>query len=45
MLVRRNADKRQNYAAFPESATADNFKAFERDPVTIFLEDLPSMYK
>lgn len=45
VLVWRNADRRQNYAAFPESPTAENFKAFERDPVTIFLEDLPPMYK
>jgi mannan endo-1,4-beta-mannosidase len=45
VLVWRNADKRQNYAAFPESATAENFKAFERDPLTLFLEDLPAMYK
>jgi mannan endo-1,4-beta-mannosidase len=45
VLVWRNADKRQNYAAFPESASAENFKLFERDPLTVFLEDLPPMYE
>jgi mannan endo-1,4-beta-mannosidase len=45
VLVWRNADNRQNYAAFPGSATAENFKAFERDPFTLFMEDLPKMYK
>jgi mannan endo-1,4-beta-mannosidase len=45
VLVWRNADTRQNYAAFPESATAENFKVFERDPLTLFLEDLPRMYE
>jgi len=45
VLVWRNADNRQNYAAFPDSATAENFKAFERDPFTLFMEDLPIMYK
>jgi hypothetical protein len=45
VLVWRNADKRQNYAAFPDSACAENFKAFERDSLTLFLEDLPPVYK
>ena len=45
VLVWRNGDKRQNWAAFPEAPTAENFKAFERDPLTIFLEDLPPVYK
>jgi hypothetical protein len=43
--VWRNAGRRQTYAAFPEAPTADSFKAFERDPLTVFLEDLPPMYK
>lgn len=45
VLVWRNAGKRQNYAAFPDSAGAENFKAFERDPFTLFLEDLPRVYE
>jgi mannan endo-1,4-beta-mannosidase len=45
VLVWRNADKRQNYAAFPGAATAGNFKAFESDTLTLFMEDLPQMYK
>jgi mannan endo-1,4-beta-mannosidase len=45
MLVWRNEGNRQNYAAFPGAATAENFKAFEAEPFTLFLEDLPPMYK
>ena len=45
VLVWRNADRRQNYAAYPESPTAESFKTFKHDPVTLFLEDLPPMYK
>ena len=45
VLVWRNAGKRQNYAAFPGSASAENFKAFEADPFTLFMEDLPKMYE
>jgi len=45
VLVWRNADQRQNYAPFPEAATAENFKVFEADSFTLFLEDLPPMYK
>ena len=45
VLVWRNADKRQNYAAFPGATTVENFKAFEADPLTLFMEDLPQMYK
>ncbi len=45
VLVWRNADRRQNYAPFPGAATVEDFKAFEADPFTLFLEDLPPMYK
>lgn len=45
VLVWRNADLRQNYAAFPRAATVDDFKAFEADPLTLFMEDLPQMYE
>jgi hypothetical protein len=45
ILVWRNADKCQNYAAFPGAATVDNFKVFEADPLTLFMDDLPQMYK
>ncbi|HUU17285.1 MAG TPA: glycosyl hydrolase [Sedimentisphaerales bacterium] len=45
VLVWRNADKRQNYAAFSGAATVENFKAFEADTLTLFMEDLPQMYK
>jgi mannan endo-1,4-beta-mannosidase len=45
VLVWRNEGKRQNYAAFPGAATAENFKSFEANPFTLFLEDLPPMYK
>lgn len=45
VLVWRNADQRQNYAPFPTSPAAENFKLFERDPFTLFLEDLPRMYE
>lgn len=43
--VWRNADKRQNYAAFPGAATIESFKTFEADPFTLFMEDLPKMYE
>ncbi len=45
VLVWRNAGRRQNYAAFPGSASAENFKSFEADPFTLFMEDLPKMYE
>jgi len=45
VLVWRNAGKRQNYAAFPGSATVESFKTFEADPLTLFMEDLPRMYE
>lgn len=45
MLVWRNADLRQNYAAFPGAATVDDFKAFEADSLTLFMENLPRMYE
>jgi mannan endo-1,4-beta-mannosidase len=45
VLVWRNEGKKQNYAAFDGAPTAENFKAFEQNPFTIFLEDLPPMYK
>jgi len=44
VLVWRNADARQNFAPFPDSPGVENFKTFERDPITLFLEDLPRMY-
>jgi mannan endo-1,4-beta-mannosidase len=45
VLVWRNADQRQNFAAFPNSPGAENFRTFEQDPLTEFLEDLPRMYE
>jgi len=45
VLVWRNEGQGQNYAAFPGAASAEDFKAFERDPITLFLEDLPPMYR
>jgi len=36
-LVWRNADKRQDYAAFGDAATVKNFKAFEAGPLTLFM--------
>jgi mannan endo-1,4-beta-mannosidase len=45
VLVWRNADRRQNYAAFPGAASEEDFKTFEQAPLTLFLEDLPRMYE
>ena len=45
VLVWRNEGQRQNYAPFPDAPTVENFKAFEADPLTLFLEDLPPMYQ
>ncbi len=45
ILVWRNEGRRQNYAPFPDAPTVENFKAFEADPLTLFMEDLPPMYK
>ncbi len=45
VLVWRNEGRRQNYAPFPDAPTVENFKTFEADPFTLFLEDLPAMYE
>jgi len=37
--------RRQNYAAFPGPAMVESLKAFEADPLTLFMEDLPRMYE
>jgi mannan endo-1,4-beta-mannosidase len=45
MLVWRNHSTRHHYAPYPGHPSAENFVAFEKDPFTWFLEDLPEMYK
>lgn len=45
VLVWRNEGRRQNYAPFPGAPTVENFKAFEAHPLTVFLENLPQMYR
>ncbi len=45
ILVWRNEGRRQNYAPFPDAPTVENFKTFEADPLTLFMEDLPPMYR
>ncbi len=45
VLVWRNARVDHCFAAFPGAPCAENFKAFERNPFTLFMEDLPPMYK
>ncbi len=45
VLVWRNGRPDHYYAPYPGQASAENFKAFERDSLTFFMEDLPPMYK
>jgi hypothetical protein len=35
----------QNYATFPDAPSAESFKAFEHDPLTLFLEDQPRIHE
>ncbi|MGC9344701.1 MAG: glycoside hydrolase family 26 protein [Bacteroidales bacterium] len=44
MLVWRNHSTRHHYAPYPKHPSAENFKSFEKDTFTWFLEDLPEMY-
>ncbi len=45
VLVWRNEGRRHNFGPFPDAPTANDFKAFEADPLTLFLEDLPPLYQ
>lgn len=45
MLVWRNGRPDHYYAPFPGHSSADAFRAFEADPFTWFLDDLPPMYE
>jgi mannan endo-1,4-beta-mannosidase len=45
VLVWRNGRPDHYYAPYPGQTSAENFKAFEQDPFTLFMEDLPQMYK
>ncbi len=45
MLVWRNGRPDHYYAPYPGQVSADDFKKFEKDPFTWFLEDLPEMYR
>ncbi|MBE0652845.1 MAG: beta-mannosidase [Bacteroidales bacterium] len=44
MLVWRNYNKKHHYAPYPGHPSAENFREFEADPFTWFLEDLPDFY-
>lgn len=45
VLVWRNGRPDHYYAPYPGQASAENFKKFETDPFTLFMEDLPKMYE
>lgn len=45
MLVWRNARLDHHYAPYPGHVSEEQFKIYEADPFTWFLEDLPDMYQ
>ena len=45
MLVWRNFDTKHHYAPYPGHASEEEFKKFEADEFTWFLDELPEMYK
>lgn len=45
MLVWRNADYGHHFGPYPGHPSVPDFKKFEADPMTLFLEDLPAMYQ
>lgn len=45
MLVWRNFDKKHHYAPYPGHISEEEFKKFEADEFTWFLDELPDMYK
>lgn len=44
MLVWRNFDTKHHYAPYPGHGSVDEFKKFEADEFTWFLDELPDMY-
>jgi mannan endo-1,4-beta-mannosidase len=44
VMVWRNAGTSHYYAPYPGHPSVANFKAFENDPVTLFLSDCPELY-
>ena len=45
MLVWRNANTKHHYVPYPGHKAVEDFKKFEQDETTLFLEDLPDLYK
>ena len=45
VLVWRNGRPDHYYAPYPGQVSAENFKKFEADPFTLFMEDLPKIYE
>ena len=45
VLVWRNGRPDHYYAPYPGQVSAEDFKAFAKDPLTLFLEDLPGLYE
>jgi mannan endo-1,4-beta-mannosidase len=45
VLVWRNGRPDHYYAPYPGQTSAEDFRRFEADPFTLFLEDLPPMYE
>ena len=43
-LVWINIEEKQYYGPYPGQASAEDFKAFYRDPATIFASDLPDIF-
>lgn len=41
----RNDNPSHAFGPYPEDASAEDFKAFYNDPLTLFLNDLPDLYK
>lgn len=45
VLLWRNESTRHFFSTYPDHTNAEGFRKFKEDPFTVFLSDLPDMYK
>ena len=45
VLVWRNARKSHHYAPYPKHSSAEDFIKFSKDPIMLFEEELPNVYR
>jgi len=45
VLLWRNESTRHFFSTYPDHTSAEDFRKFKADPFTVFLSDLPDMYK